>query len=154
MKGGSGLGLLIVSLLAAGAGCAKQESGTVPAVTGDKGKTAVPGTLGSDLGKAAGQAAAQAREQIASGFSTQLQQQQQQAQALRTDAKQYADQQLDGLLKNLEEKLAAASDKLNQIRNAEEGSAKSLQAEIQKLLGEAGDLYKQAKDRLAQLAKS
>ncbi len=150
----TGLGIVVAAIVASGAGCSKKE--TAPAAPA-KGAAAAPSPLASDLGKAAeqagGQATAAAREQAASSFATQLETQQKQAQAITTDAKKYADQQLDGVLKSLDTKLTSVSEKINQIRSADEGSAKALQTEIQKQLGEAGDLYKQAQARLAALVK-
>ncbi len=149
-----GLGIVVAAIVASGAGCSKKES--APAAPA-KGATTAPSPLASDLGKAAGQAAGQAtaaaKEQVASSFATQLETQQKQAQAIATDAKKYADQQLDGLLKDLDAKLGSVSEKINQIRTADEGSSKAIQSEIQKLLSEAGDLYKQAQVRLATLVK-
>jgi DNA anti-recombination protein RmuC len=149
-----GLGIVVAAIVASGAGCSKKET---PPAAPAKGATTAPSPLASDLGKAAGQAAGQAssaaKEQLVSGFAAELEAQQKQAQAITTDAKKYADQQLDSLLKTLDTKLTSVSDKISQIRTADEGSSKALQAEIQKMLGEAGDLYKQAQARLAALVK-
>jgi hypothetical protein len=129
------------------AGCGKQEEAAPADTTTDS------GVMTTDLGSKVGSAIGETISQAAGDYAKQIEQQQSQVDALKKTASNYTDQKLDELISGVESKLQAALGKLDEIKTSDAGTAQALGQEVQKLLGEAKQLYGQATDRLAELKK-
>lgn len=135
-------------------GCSKQEGAAGDAAaTGNLGKDAPQGGLGSDLGSKMSEASSAASQKLADSFSTQLQQQQTQVDSLTQSAKQYADPKLNGLLSQLDTDLKSATAKVAELKSAGADSAKAIQSDLQDMMSQITDLVDEAKGRLAELSK-
>jgi DNA anti-recombination protein RmuC len=142
---------IAAALLLVAAGCGKKEGGAGDAATGTLGKDSPRGGLGSDLGSAAGEAASAASQKLADTFSSQVRQQQEQLDTLKQSAKQYADQELNGLLAQLDTELASATTRINELKSAGQDGAKAIQSDFQDIMAQVTDLVDQATSRLAEL---
>ena len=111
------------------------------------------GAVGSDFGSQLGGVVDKAKGDLAKNYSEQVKQQQSQLETLKASAKSYGDQQLDAAIQQVETVLNQLAGKVDDIKNADEGSAAALQKEIEKLVGQAGELFQQAQARLTQLQK-
>lgn len=139
-------------LVLAGCGGEDSDGGYGSAETG-AGTPSESGVVGSDFGSQLGGVVDQATADLAKNYSEQAKQQQSQLDTLKASARSYDDQQLDGAIEQIETVLNQLTGKVDEIKNADQGTAAALQKEIQKLMGQAGDLFQQAQTRLTQLQK-
>jgi chromosome segregation ATPase len=128
------------------AGCEKQEAAS-------PGAAAEPGVLPTDMGSTIGEAVSETTDALAGTYASQLDQQESQVTSLKASAQTVADDKLNQLISAIDSKLAAARQKLDEIKNADQGSAQALGNELKSLMSELQKLYQQALERVAELKK-
>ena len=85
------------------------------------------------------------------GFSLRLNEQQRQLATLQSTARTAGDERLNQLIAELDEKLALARSKLNDMKKAEEGRVPGAQRELKGIMTEAQELIVQAMARTGEL---
>jgi hypothetical protein len=139
-----------VRVLAAGmlmslASCDKQETDT-----GGTGK--LPS---ADSIKSATQSAQQSANELLAGAKKQLNQglanSQEMYDKLKTEAAQFDDEKLKGIMANLQAKLDSAKSEIARLKDANEATIKSIQNDVNAALAEVKKLYDEALARIAEL---
>lgn len=126
-------------------GCGKEDSGT----------SSTPSTPSSTRGSGTLDAVKQMASSIdASKYVAQLTSVQSQVDKLKETAKAKADAQLNKLVDQIGDKLAAAQKKITELKNAEGGTAEALKNEVEKLMPELQKLVTQAMARVQELGVS
>lgn len=139
MKYVKSAGVLAAAVCLCLAACSKKESGAPK-------EQPLGSDLGAQINKAGGEAAASTGVQA---FSNQLAEQQSQLASLKSSAASLSDKGLNDLLGKIDGKLTQLSEKINELRTAEGGSAQAVTDQVKKLSLDAGQLLSQAKDWIA-----
>jgi peptidoglycan hydrolase CwlO-like protein len=127
-----------VSLLVMTAGCGQSEE---PVTTG-----ALPSDYDAPAGGSADQSAA-----LAQSYTNQIDQYVSQVESLASKAKSVGDEKLDGLIDSINDELAKAQKKVDELKSAKESAVAKIEEDLDAITGEIGELYQQAMARLAEV---
>jgi len=134
-------------------GCGKEEETTPTTPATGEGMAAGSKTaeeIGSAVGEAAekvGEEAMEALEAFKAEYGKQLDSHEAKLATLKTGAKAFDDQKLNGLIGDLDTQLATARGKLGEMSGTDVGTTAALKQELTGLMNEIPKLYEQAMAR-------